>query len=73
MDETLSLDDLRACLQDRRLKHVARATGLHYNTLWKIRQGRAKRPSADVVLRLTRYLTAVPPATDPAKGDASHD
>jgi len=73
MNDALSLDVIRACLQDRRLKQVAKATGLHYNTLWKIRQGRAKRPSADVVLRLTRYLTAVPPATDPAKGDASHD
>jgi len=73
MNEVLPLDAIRACLQDRKLRHVARATGLHYNTIWKIRQGRAKRPSADVVLRLTRYLTAVPPATDPAKGDASHD
>ena len=73
MNEVLSLDAIRACLQDRKLRHVARATGLHYNTIWKIRQGRAKRPSADVVLRLTRYLTAVPPATDTAKGDAGRD
>jgi len=73
MNEVLPLDAIRACLQDRKLRHVARATGLHYNTIWKIRQGRAKRPSADVVLRLTRYLTAVPPATDTAKGDSSRD
>jgi len=73
MNDILSLEAIRACLQDRKLKHVAKATGLHYNTLWKIRQGRAKRPSADVVLRLTRYLTAVPPATDNAKGDSGRD
>jgi transcriptional regulator with XRE-family HTH domain len=73
MNEALPLDAIRACLQDRKLRLVAEATGLHYNTLWKIRQGRAKRPSADVVLRLTRYLTAVPPVADAAKGDASRD
>jgi len=73
MNGALSLDVIRACLQDRKLKHVAKATGLHYNTLWKIRQGRAKRPSADVVLRLTRYLTTVPPAIDTAKGDSGRD
>jgi len=73
MNDALSLDVIRACLQDRRLKQVAKATGLHYNTLWKIRQGRAKRPSADVVLRLTRYLTAVPPVADDTRGDASRD
>jgi len=73
MNEVLSLDAIRACLQDRKLRHVAEATGLHYNTLWKIRQGRAKRPSLDVILRLSRYLTAIPPMVNSLKEDASRD
>jgi len=73
MNEVLSLDAIRACLQDRKLRQVAKATGLHYNTLWKIRQGRAKRPSADVIFRLSRYLTAIPPITNESKEDASRD
>jgi|YNPMSStandDraft_1061717.scaffolds.fasta_scaffold97453_2 transcriptional regulator with XRE-family HTH domain len=73
MNGALSLDVIRACLQDRKLRQVAKATGLHYNTLWKIRQGRAKRPSADVIFRLSRYLTAIPPITNESKEDASRD
>jgi transcriptional regulator with XRE-family HTH domain len=71
MNGALSLDVIRACLQDRKLRQVAKATGLHYNTLWKIRQGRAKRPSADVIFRLSRYLTAIPPITNESKENAS--
>ena len=73
MNGALSLDVIRACLQDRKLRQVAKATGLHYNTLWKIRQGRAKRPSADVIFRLSWYLTAIPPITNESKEDASRD
>jgi len=73
MNEVLSLEVIRACLLDRNLRLVAKATGLHYNTLWKIRQGRAKRPSVDVVIRLTQYLTAVPPVADDTKEGIGRD
>lgn len=53
----LSLEQVKARLRDRRLAVVAEATGLTYNTLWRIMNERTKSVSYDVVKRLSDYLT----------------
>lgn len=52
----LDLKEIQRQLQDRRLSSVSRATGLHYNTVYKIKQGNARNPSYQVVKALSDYL-----------------
>jgi len=52
----MTLDQIKQALQDRRLSMVARATGVHVNTLANIRDGRALNPTWRVMESLTRYL-----------------
>jgi transcriptional regulator with XRE-family HTH domain len=59
--ELLSVEEIRRALRDRRLRVVARATGLHYNTLWRLREGRGGAPKLEVLEKLTRYLRSTPP------------
>ena len=49
----LTVEEIRAALQDRRLYRVAAATGLHYNTLRDIRDGTA----VDIKLSTAAVLT----------------
>ena len=55
----LPIDDIRALLHDRKLEVVAKATGLHRNTLSLIRSGEAGNPNARTLKKLSDYLTAV--------------
>lgn len=52
----MTIDEIRAALEDRNLKKVAEATGLHHNTLLGIRSGKVGTPSFGTVDVLRRYL-----------------
>ena len=43
-------------LADRKPTAVARATGLSYDTVWRVQNGNMKAVSYDVVKRLSDYL-----------------
>jgi transcriptional regulator with XRE-family HTH domain len=50
------LEWIRHGLLDRRPKVVAERTGLHVNTITRIRDGRENNPKIDTLNRLARYL-----------------
>lgn len=47
---------IRGALLDRRPKIVAERTGLHVNTITRIRDGKEKNPKIDTLNRLAVYL-----------------
>lgn len=49
------IDKIKAALQDRNLRRVARATGLHHNTLGNLMKG-GKTPSVKTIEALQKYL-----------------
>jgi hypothetical protein len=53
----LTLELIRAQLQDRRLTVISEKTGLHPNTLRDIRNNADCNPSHRVLLALSDYLT----------------
>lgn len=56
-EKTLSIKQISAALRDRRLGLVSEETGLHYNTLKDIRDGRSVDPRYSTVKALSKYLT----------------
>jgi len=52
----MTLDQIRDALKDRRPAMVAQSTGLHVNTVMRIRDGMNTNPSYDVVVALSNYL-----------------
>ena len=56
----MSLQQIRDALADRRLDIVAKATGLHANSVGRIRDGRNVNPKASTLEALSRYLEAKP-------------
>lgn len=52
----MTLDEIKAALQDRRLNKIAEATGLHRATVARVRDGRITNPDYDTVKKLTDYL-----------------
>ena len=54
----LTLAEIRTALADRRLKVVAKATGLHVTTIARIRDGVSVDPKSSVVAALSAYLEA---------------
>lgn len=52
----MTLDQIREALKDRRPLMVAQATGLHPNTVMRIRDGQNTNPSYEVVAALSKYL-----------------
>lgn len=54
---TMTLDQIRAALQDRNLSAVARATGVAYNTLYAIARRPDVNPSYRTVATLSAYLS----------------
>lgn len=52
----LTLEQIREALQDRKLKVVAEATGLHLNTVQKVRNNSDANPTYRVLLALSTYL-----------------
>lgn len=61
----MTLNEVRAALQDRHLGKVANATGLHYETVRRVARSNDRQISYHVVKRLSDYLSAsaVPNAT----------
>lgn len=51
----LTLNDIRKRLQDRNIQAVSRNTGLHFNTLHRIKRGDSM-PSYATLERLSAYL-----------------
>lgn len=53
-----TLDEIRAILTDRRLTALSEATGIHRNTLARIRDGLQPNPTYYVLTRINAYLDA---------------
>lgn len=52
----MTIDEIKAALEDRKLSVVAEKTGLHYNVLYSLVSGRVKSPSYETVRRIQKYL-----------------
>ena len=52
----MTLVQIRALLQDRRLQMVAEATGLHENTIRQIRNDETANPTYKVMVALSEYF-----------------
>ena len=52
----MTLESIRAALQDRRMDRVAEATGLHYNTIREVRDNPSANPTWRVFKALNDYL-----------------
>ncbi len=52
----MTLDQIRDALKDRRPAMVAQSTGLHVNTVMRIRDGMNTYPTYEVVAALSDYL-----------------
>lgn len=52
----MTLDQIRDALKDRRPAMVAQYTGLHVNTVMRIRDGMNTNPTYEVVAALSDYL-----------------
>lgn len=63
----MTLEEVQAGLKDRRLKVVARHTGLAYDTVWRVASGNMVRVSYETVQTLSDYLECVAP------GDSEED
>ena len=49
-------DEIRAALQDRRIEAVAYDTGIHRNTIAKLRSGENTNPTWETMRKLIDYL-----------------
>jgi len=56
ISKPMHIDVLSRKLQDKRLKKVAKSTGLHYNTLRKIRDDEDANPTLNVMNTLSDYF-----------------
>jgi len=54
--EMLTLEKIKSELADRQPGKVAKATGLHYNTIRKVRDNPDANPSYRVIVALSEYL-----------------
>lgn len=61
----LTLEAIRRALQDRNIAAVSEATGIHPNTLYRIRDGSRENPSYSTIVTLSDYLRAQ--LADPAE------
>lgn len=52
----MTLEQVQQLLADRKPVVVANATGLSYDTVWRVQRGDMKAVSYDVVKRLSDYL-----------------
>lgn len=57
----MTLDQIKEALKDRRMDAVSDATGIHYATISRIKNGHNDNPTYSVLKSLSDYLT---------KGDA---
>ena len=52
----LTIEEVRKGLQDRKLRVVSEQVGLAYDTVWRVKSGKAKRISYEVIKVLSDYL-----------------
>lgn len=52
----MTLESVREALRDRRVSMVAKATGLHYNTVRDVRDNPEANPTYKVLKALSDYL-----------------
>lgn len=52
----MKLEDIRGLLKDRRVSIVAKATGIHFNTIREVRDNQDANPTYKVMMKLTDYL-----------------
>lgn len=52
----MTLEQIQDALKDRRPKMVAQETGLHLNTIIKVRDNQDANPTYRVIEALSRYL-----------------
>lgn len=52
----MTIEQVQQLLADRKPAVVANATGLSYDTVWRVQRGNIKAVSYDVVKRLSDYL-----------------
>lgn len=53
----MKLDDIKKALKDRRVSVVAKATGIHFNTIRDIRDKDSANPTYNIVTKLSDYLS----------------
>lgn len=59
MAKIMELEEVRRRLRDRKIYVVSEATGLHFHTLRRLRDGDTKKPSYDTVRRVSEYFHKV--------------
>ena len=52
----MTLEEIKASLQDRVSEKVSTATGIHRNTVNAIRSGKNDNPTYQIMVRLSEYL-----------------
>lgn len=52
----MTLEQVIAALQTANLSYLSRVTGLHYNTIRRIKTGDNKNPTHHTVLTLSKHL-----------------
>lgn len=52
----MKVEKIREYLKGKNIQQVSRDTGLHFNTVYAIANGKKKNPSYNVVLTLSNYL-----------------
>lgn len=52
----LTIEQIIEALKDRSLKKVSESTGLSYDTVWRVANGKALKPSHDTVKKISDYL-----------------
>jgi hypothetical protein len=52
----MRLEDIRGLLKDRRVSIVAKATGIHFNTIREVRDNQDANPTYRVMTKLIEYL-----------------
>jgi len=56
----MTIEQVVAVLQDRKVRIFVSATGLHYSTVLALQRGRSKRPRITAIQRLSTYLLKAP-------------
>jgi hypothetical protein len=52
----MTIDEIKTALEDRTLTVVSERTGVHYNTLLRIKMGLTTSPRRDTLAALSAYL-----------------
>jgi DNA-binding Xre family transcriptional regulator len=60
----LSLSEIQNTLSDRNLSAVSRATGIKYDTIWRIAKNRVRRINYSALEKLSDYLEGRSPSVE---------